>query len=333
MFPSSVFDALPAGLKRRIKGPAAALLRPAMRARGGKIGIVLAYHAVRPQEPGALEVAPSIGRERLRDHLRHLRRHYRVVPLPELIAAAADRRRGEPYPVALSFDDDLAEHLDQAVPLLAEEGLPATFFLCGRGLFGDGEFWWEKLQRAVNAGASTAELMAVAGGAEPSESDPDGLRAIAAALESLPADELSAAEGRLTALAGERAMERGLGETEIAQLAGGDHTVGFHTRRHRVLTGLEGPALTRALSEGRDELVRASGAPVEAIAYPHGKTDARVADAARDQGFAIGLAIGGAAVTPRSDPLLLERLPADELSVGELAAAIIAAIARAPSGG
>jgi peptidoglycan/xylan/chitin deacetylase (PgdA/CDA1 family) len=328
---SSVFSALPTGLRRRLKGPAAALLQTALRARRGRIGVVLAYHAVRPREPSGLEVVPSIGRERLRDHLRHLRRHYRVVPLPKLVSVAADRQRGEPYPVALSFDDDLEEHLDHAVPVLAAEGLPATFFLCGRDLLGDGEFWWETLQRAADAGARLPELRQATGG-PPAEPGAHDLRAIAADLEALPADELSAAEARLGALAGPRGVERKLGEAEIAELASEGHTVGFHTRRHRVLTGLDERGLAKALDEGREELSRATGAPVEMIAYPHGKADERVADAARDAGFAIGLALGGTAVTPREDPLLLERLPADELSVAELAAAIAAAIARAPSG-
>lgn len=328
MIPRSVPSALPLGLRRRLRGPIAAALRPVIRAGAGKIGVILAYHGIQREEPETVEVVPSIGRERFRDHLRHLRRHYRVVPLPELVSAAAGRQRGEPFPLALTFDDDLGEHVDQAAPLLAAEGLPATFFLCGRDLLGDGEFWWETLQRAVDAELDIGELGPAAAGrsAIASAQEP---RAIAGSIASLPVEAREAVEAKLTALVGEQPPERRLAGEQITELAQAGHTIGFHTRRHQALTSLDQAALRLALSDGRDELAKASGAPIENISYPHGIADARVADAARDEGFVIGLTAGGKATAPDGDPLRLDRLPADELSVAELAAAIVAAIARA----
>ena len=251
--------------------------------------------------------------------------------LPGLIEAAVRRRRGEPYPVALTFDDDLGEHLEHAAPLLAAEGLPATFFLCGRDLLGDGEFWWETLQRAADAGASISELPPTAATGPGPASSAAGLRARAASIEVLPPGERDAATAKLIALAGERTPERRLGERQIAELTRRGHSVGFHTRRHQLLTGLDDDALRSALNDGREQLARATGTPIEMIAYPHGRVDQRVADVAREEGFATGFATGGAGITPDSDPLRLDRLPADELSVSELAAAIPAAIARARS--
>lgn len=305
--------------------------RSSARVGTGKFGVILAYHGVMRREPEATQVVPSISRERFRDHLRHLGRHYTVVPLPELIRTAASRRRGEPYPVALSFDDDLGEHLDNALPLLGAEGTPATFFLCGRDLLGDGEFWWETLQRAAESGASAERLgsLVATGGARAPAAP--GLRETAAAIETMSEEARSSAVAELNALAGERAPERRLIAGGIAELVGNGHSIGFHTRRHPLLTSLGPDALRDALRDGRDELEAASRMPVETIAYPHGKVDARVADAARQQGFTLGLATGEAAVNPRSDPLRLERLAADELSAAEIGAAIAAMIGRAHS--
>ena len=55
-----------------------------------------------------------------------------VVPAEELQAAVAERQRGQRFPVCLTFDDDLSQHVDCAMPILRDTGVPATFFLCGR---------------------------------------------------------------------------------------------------------------------------------------------------------------------------------------------------------
>jgi hypothetical protein len=62
------------------------------------------------------------------------------------------------------------------------------------------------------------------------------------------------------------------------------------------------------MDDGREELSDAAGAPLRAIAYPHGRGDARVANAARRAGFEVGFTgMRRLAATPASDPLLLSR--------------------------
>ena len=67
-------------------------------------------------------------------------------------------------------------------------------------------------------------------------------------------------------------------------------TIGFHTLHHPVLSTLaEGP-LESALTEGRRELAAAAGAPVDLLAYPHGRATAAVADAAERAAFTAAFA-------------------------------------------
>ena len=48
--------------------------------------------------------------------------------------------------MAITFDDGYADNLQVAAPLLAERGLPATFFIVS-GTIGSGrEFWWDELE-------------------------------------------------------------------------------------------------------------------------------------------------------------------------------------------
>ena len=57
--------------------------------------------------------------------------------------------RGEPFPLAITFDDDLRSHVELALPILPVAGAPATFFLTGASLQGPASFWWERLDRAL----------------------------------------------------------------------------------------------------------------------------------------------------------------------------------------
>ena len=68
----------------------------------------------------------------------------------------------EPFPVALTFDDDLGHHVTHALPELRDAQAPATFFLCGSFLEEPRDYWWQRLQRAVDGGADVARFSAPA---------------------------------------------------------------------------------------------------------------------------------------------------------------------------
>jgi peptidoglycan/xylan/chitin deacetylase (PgdA/CDA1 family) len=109
-------------------------------------------------------------------------------------------------------------------------------------------------------------------------------------------------------LAGPDPPNAGLPRERIAALAAAGFGIGFHTRRHDILTQLDGLQLDRAMDEGRTELEQTAGRSIYAIAYPYGRTDRRVAAAARRAGFRIGFSIARCAVTPEAHPLVLGRL-------------------------
>jgi peptidoglycan/xylan/chitin deacetylase (PgdA/CDA1 family) len=127
---------------------------------------------------------------------------------------------------------------------------------------------------------------------------------------------------RLLDPAGPDPDDAGLRADQVRALAGAGFEIGFHTRRHHRLTQLHGADLDRELTDGRAELESLTGTPLDAIAYPHGRADARVAAAARAAGYRIGFTTRAEAVTPRSDPMLLGRVEAPYDSVAKLAARI-----------
>lgn len=278
------------------------------------------YHRVGGPASGDQEVQilPTVGRSVFERQLRSLRRQYRVVPAGGILAAIRSRRRGERFPVAITFDDDLSEHVRDALPALRAAGLTATFFLNGASLDGPHSFWWEDLQRAVDEKLVTAEDIPHVDASAALARSPRAILDLSGAITRLQPEQRSNVAAALRTAVGPPRTDDGLTEGDVRALAEAGCTIGFHTLRHDVLTALPDAELDRALRDGKDALEAAAGAPIEAIAYPYGKGDDRVAAATRAAGFAAGFTTLRGVVTPDADPFLIPRTVAD-LSASGLA--------------
>jgi peptidoglycan/xylan/chitin deacetylase (PgdA/CDA1 family) len=284
-----------------------------VRLSGRQVGVALVYHALaeRQGDPARELVAPH-GRARFRAQMEHLRRHYRPVKLSELQAAAGARRRGGRVPVAVTFDDDLSSHVRIAAPELRAAGVPATFYVTGSTLDGAREFWWPVVQRAADqgllerdgGGPALAARLGLTWSPQPGE---PALRTLARAFESAPPEAREAAIAPLVELAGS-AGEPGLRAQDVRELARDGLEVGFHTRRHDRLDRLpDDAAVRRAVSDGRDAVEAAAGAPLLTFSYPHGGVDERAAAAVREAGYLAGVTSLPRPVTPATDPAWIGR--------------------------
>jgi peptidoglycan/xylan/chitin deacetylase (PgdA/CDA1 family) len=285
-------------------------LELALRASARPVGLALVYHSIaeRNGDPTRELVAPHSA-TLVEEQLRYLRSSYRVVRPERIAEAASERRRGGRFPVAVTFDDDLASHRALALPILERAGVPATFFLCGASLERPFAFWWERLQEAVEKGLEVGE----------------SIHEVAARVEAMSPDERDAyaagLEKRLKSAPGP-----GLTAGDVRGLRAAGHRIGFHTLRHDPLTELDDDALRAALQTGRAELEAIVG-PLEAISYPHGKADARVADAARVAGFVRGFTGSYEAIVPDAEPLLLGRIEPTRGPIGRFALQLARALA------
>jgi len=301
---------------------APALLRLALRS-DRRLGLALVYHRVDdPRGDPKRELVPAMGTALFSAQIRHLSSHYRVVAASDLLGAARDRRPGEPFPVAITFDDDLRTHAEVVVPILASAGTTATFFLSGGSLHAPYRFWWERLQSAVD---QRLDLASVSVGAPGRATIHDLGRTI----EALPPTARRKVEGELERIVGPDPPDAGLRAADVQRLAAAGVEIGFHTRRHDVLPLLDEDDLARAMEEGRGELAALVGRPLTSIAYPHGRADARIASAARAAGFEIGFTGRPEVATDQADPLLLGRLSPSYASLGELAFDVAWTIFRA----
>jgi peptidoglycan/xylan/chitin deacetylase (PgdA/CDA1 family) len=293
-----------------------------------RAGVVIVYHRVGGAVSGDenVEILPAVAKSTFERQLAHLLRRYRVVPAAQILDAARTRKRGERFPVAITFDDDLAEHVRVAVPALQREGLTATFFLTGATLEEPHSFWWEDLQRAIDGRRVTPDRVPYVDVSAALERSPRAILDLAGEIVRLGLEERNAVAGVLRAAAGPPEADSGLRARDVRTIVEAGCTVGFHTLQHDALPSLAGPELERALEEGREALAAAAGRSLDLIAYPHGKADHRVADAARAAGFVGGFTTARGPVTPDTDPFLIPRTVADQ-SASALAFRLARAVA------
>jgi peptidoglycan/xylan/chitin deacetylase (PgdA/CDA1 family) len=311
--PESLLETMRLALARR--------LEVAVRRSGAVRGAALVFHAVAPQggDP-AHEIDPPLAADRLDSAVRYLQRRYVTVHASKLPAAARARRPGDPPPVALTFDDDLLSHLEHAMPILRRHGAVATAFVCGA----TGPFWWQLLQTAVDRRAIAADALVHL---EPArvraalERRPGAIRRLAADVEALTPAQRDAVTGLLAQVVPDRVAM--LGADGVAALAAADWEIGFHTRRHDLLTTLDDAAVRAAIGP-------ATAGGARTIAYPHGKATAREARAARDAGYIAAYTGRDEVLTERTDDHLIGRLQPDTATLGRFALYLARALSVQP---
>jgi peptidoglycan/xylan/chitin deacetylase (PgdA/CDA1 family) len=260
--------------------------------------LVMVYHRVvrgAPSHPGVVPVIPS---DLFRRQVEALAEVGEIRPLEALLE---ERDRHARPRFALTFDDDFVEHADRVLPMLRAIGAPATFFLSGRALLGLGTYWFERLDRLIDARGEheVSRLLDVRSA---------GIDALIAACEN--------------DLGLQRIVEREvpedpceLGRSSIQAISDAGFGVGFHTLRHQILTRLADSELEAALTDGRRELEQVADRSLLHFAYPHGKADGRTAAYVRDAGFTAAWTGEPTPMKRRSDPYILGRWEPGPLDV------------------
>jgi peptidoglycan/xylan/chitin deacetylase (PgdA/CDA1 family) len=294
-------------------------------------GVALVYHRV-GDPPGnpQYELVPCLGSRLFEEQLHHLRETYHVVPPSRLLDAALDRRPGDPFPVAITFDDDLDSHVDVAAPALLRTGLPAAFFLCGAAVGATYGFWWEDFQALVDRPDSQPlQLHSL-----PELDLAPAVRRVPYAIHQAAERIERLAPERRDAVAAELRMRvarrpRALTASDIGTLASAGFEIGFHTRRHYLLTTLDDAALSTAMTEGREGVEAVVRQRLGILAYPHGKADVRVAEAARSAGYKFAFTASHACVAPATDPLMIGRIEAQAVPTREFVRTLAASLSGA----
>jgi len=284
--------------------PAGEIVRRIAGARGRSL--VLVYHRIASEPAAHHELVPRVPDDLFRRQLDAIGNAVDLVPLQDLLQKPAPiGGHGSATRVAVTFDDDLRTHIDNALPVLNGLGVHATFFLSGRALHGLGGYWFELLEQLIDSDGihEVARLLDV---------EPHEPAALAAALEG------DAARQQTLSIASPQNTPDVLQSEDIVALRDAGMTIGFHTLHHPVLTELSDADLESSLVTGRDELGDLLGQPLCLLAYPHGKADARVASGARRAGYAAAWTGRPHAMGPGADPYMLGRWEPGAIGIDDL---------------
>jgi peptidoglycan/xylan/chitin deacetylase (PgdA/CDA1 family) len=270
-----------------------------------------------------MSVAPDV----FRSQLKYLCRDWHPIPLSELAEAALAGAIPE-RAVALAFDDGYLDNLQEAAPILAEFGVPATFFVTSEALRRPHAFWWDRLEQAFLAGnAMPVTISLRLDGVVRSfcTADEEARRATHDELYSmlkltLPAirDDLLWQLGRAIGASAFTCCARPMVAEEVRRLAAMPRVeIGAHSVHHVALPSLEPEHLFREVSECRTAIERAVDGPVTLFAYPFGALSPEAVGMVRAAGYRFAFSCEERRLRPGEHPLRLPRAQVPD-SAGEL---------------
>jgi peptidoglycan/xylan/chitin deacetylase (PgdA/CDA1 family) len=250
---------------------------------------------------------------------------FRPVHLSEFQAAA------HPRSVAVTFDDGYADNLHCAAAVLEQHAIPATFFLTSGYLGGEGEFWWDELQRRLASHAENNSALELTIDHQNYSwnliASPDWKKAWLPAYLAVYdlVQPLADAERRriLLRIGGgrfDRARDshRVLSMDEVSRLSRpGLLNIGAHTVTHPRLAAHPPEAQLNEMEQSRRFLEAAVGYRIETFSYPYGGpghySPASV-EMARRAGFSIACTTSSRPVTGASHRLELPRVVVENIN-------------------
>jgi peptidoglycan/xylan/chitin deacetylase (PgdA/CDA1 family) len=106
------------------------------------VAVIVAFHRVQDTwDPNGL----TISRSMFEQHCRFFIRHFRVIPLRDLVEKL-ERRQDVSRHLAITLDDGYRDNFENAAPVLEQLSLPATFFLVSRWIGSEMVPWWDREQ-------------------------------------------------------------------------------------------------------------------------------------------------------------------------------------------
>jgi peptidoglycan/xylan/chitin deacetylase (PgdA/CDA1 family) len=327
------------GVVARARSCSRRILRRALGLSNGPV--IFMYHRVAETicDPWGISVPPA----RFREQLEHLRAHWTILAMDELVAALEAQALPR-HVAALTFDDGYTDNALVAKPILKDYGIPATMFLTTGSLGSSIPYWWDELATLVLERPEAAHIDCEAGGIrlkaqwESQKSPllelrawrvgrmpPPGLRAQAylalwTALQRLQSaqreEAMTALRERLCPAPASSPESLPMSVAQARALASAEIALGGHARSHAPLPVLSEPERRAEIEGCRADLLDlcgANGAP--GFAYPHGEWDAATRAIVMDAGFAWAVTTGGAPVNPRRfDRYALPRIQVDDFA-------------------
>jgi peptidoglycan/xylan/chitin deacetylase (PgdA/CDA1 family) len=245
--------------------------------------LILMYHGITLRYD-----CPDWGQVRLADfesQLEYVQRHYRVLPLQELLRMI-EVRQIEPYSAAITFDDGYRSVYDLAFPVLKRRNLPATVYLTTQFVCETRRnvryLWTDYIAMLLeSSGLGEIDLSEFSLGVHALGDPPSLYRARNTVSKHLKLANTEETE-RVVRVLEDRFASRidrtrfDLYEPMTWEEAGtmardGLIEVGAHTRTHPILSRLDPRRLEDEIVGSKHDLEEHVGVPIQDFAFPNGR--------------------------------------------------------------
>lgn len=238
--------------------------------------VILCYHRV---GTGGIPYYSELPAREFEKQMRFLRRHYRLLPLGQLVEEISDTR-AKGQGVAVTFDDGYRGLFTEALPILVEYQIPATVYLIGNAMETGEPAWYDKIFLAMQVAPGDSFEITLDSPRRLSLATPQAR--IAAAVEivthlrRVPDAQRRAACSDLehsVALPAAGLAERMLNWSQVREMQKAGISFGAHTMSHPVLSRLDLREAERELLESKGLVEDRLQAPALDFAYPFGHED------------------------------------------------------------
>lgn len=281
---------------------------------------ILTYHSVSDfegEEPSCLDLTRMrVRRKEFRRQMEYLARHYHTITLEDLLRARSGHCPLEPNPCIITFDDGYLDTYENAVPVLEELGLKATFFVIGRTTRNGELSWLHAVDEILDTVptprcASVFQKAARSFFAYPGAVSKDELcRDLLRYFDEHPrSDRTRFLHEVRAALHGESPRkQRFLDASHITALHKRGFEIGCHSMEHDPMAQLSDAELLADIRQCKEVLAEILGRPPRIFCYPIGSFDGRVINALAREGFACAVTTIPGLNDMSTDPFVLHRM-------------------------
>lgn len=258
--------------------------------------------------------------------VRMLTRHFEPIRLSEALdRAAADGLSGRT--LSITFDDGYADNFTNALPVLEEFGVPATFFVAS-GFLDGGRMWNDTIIETIRRLAPGRYELELPDPSAIELSDWQSRRSATArvitAWKHLPPAQRQAKVDALAALANDLPTDLMMTSAQLRALAACEYaSVGGHTRLHPILASLTDADAAAEIEGGKRDLEGLLQRELTLFAYPNGKLGRDYRDEHRElvkrAGFCAAVATDWGTLDASTDAFAIPRFTPWQRNLGRFA--------------
>jgi len=209
-------------------------------------------------------------------HMQLLKHHFNILPL----AKAVEHLKQGSLPagaVCICFDDGYADNYTNALPILKEYDIPATFFIAV-GFLDGGRMWNDSIVETIRAATDDVidlrdlglQQYSIRSNREKQQS----ATAIIKKLKYLKHDERLEQVNRIAKRVGAKLpSDLMMTMKQLEECCHNGIEIGAHTVRHMILSHMPIHEAEQEITQSRDQLLAALNTDIRFFAYPNGKAN------------------------------------------------------------